>query len=42
MDCPSKIFSVMPAFVAGIHVFAAALQRECVDGRYKPGHDSGG
>jgi hypothetical protein len=28
---------VMPAFVAGIHVFLAV---EAVDGRVKPGHDS--
>jgi hypothetical protein len=31
----------MPAFVAGIHVFLAALQQAGVDGRDKPGHDSG-
>ena len=31
----------MPALVAGIHVFLAGLQRKDVDGRDKPGHDSG-
>jgi hypothetical protein len=30
--------SVMPALVAGIHVLAA---KEDVDGRDKPGHDTG-
>jgi hypothetical protein len=32
-------FIVMPALVAGIHVFLAELQQG-VDGRDKPGHDS--
>src|SRR5262245_47618864 len=31
--------SVMPALVAGIHVFAATPASEDVDGRDKPGHD---
>ena len=30
----------MPALVAGIHVFLAALHEQGVDGRDKPGHDS--
>jgi len=33
--------SVMPALVAGIHVFLAAAQQQDVDGRDKPGHDFG-
>jgi len=32
--------NVMPALVAGIHVFLEGLSREDVDGRDKPGHDS--
>src|SRR5579871_2226699 len=31
----------MPALVAVIHVFLAGPRREDVDGRDKPGHDSG-
>jgi hypothetical protein len=31
----------MPALVAGTHVFLAGFQRKDVDGRDKPGHDSG-
>jgi hypothetical protein len=31
----------MPALVAGIHVFFAELQQADMDGRDKPGHDSG-
>jgi hypothetical protein len=31
---------VMPALVAGIHVFLTKLQQVGVDGRDKPGHDS--
>ncbi len=31
---------VMPALVAGIHVFLTGFQRKDVDGRDKPGHDS--
>jgi hypothetical protein len=31
---------VMPALVAGIHVFAAAQHGKDVDGRDKPGHDT--
>jgi hypothetical protein len=30
---------VIPALVAGIHVFLGAQQTEDVDGRDKPGHD---
>jgi hypothetical protein len=33
------IFLVMPALVAGLHVFKKALQEQGVDGREKPGHD---
>src|SRR5258708_7008347 len=33
--------AVMPALVAGIHVFLATLSKQDVDGRDKPGHDSG-
>src|SRR5579872_2493674 len=32
---------VMPALVAGIHVFGATGKKD-VDGRVKPGHDDGG
>ena len=32
--------SVMPALVAGIHVFPAGFQLKDVDGRDKPSHDS--
>ena len=31
---------VMPALVAGIHVFPAGFRLKDVDGRDKPGHDS--
>jgi len=34
-----QLYAVMPALVAGIHVFLAELQQG-VDGRDKPGHDS--
>jgi len=37
-DCATR--SVMPALVAGIHVFAAWHRNEDVDGRDKPGHDA--
>jgi len=33
--------SVMPALVAGIHVFLAEIQQASADGRDKPGHDAG-
>jgi hypothetical protein len=36
---PCRADVVMPALVAGIHVFAATQQIEDVDGRDKPGHD---
>jgi hypothetical protein len=32
------LLAVMPALVAGIHVFAP-LNKQDVDGRDKPGHD---
>jgi len=32
---------VMPALVAGIHVFLSGLSKQGVDGRDKPGHDCG-
>jgi hypothetical protein len=31
---------VMPALVAGIHVFFLSFSEQGVDGRDKPGHDS--
>ena len=31
----------MPALVAGIHVFSSVLRKQDMDGRDKPGHDSG-
>jgi hypothetical protein len=31
--------AVMPALVAGIHVFSMGRRNENVDGRDKPGHD---
>jgi hypothetical protein len=34
----SHISAVMPALVAGIHVFSVAMKD--VDGRDKPGHDA--
>jgi hypothetical protein len=34
-------FAVMPALVAGIHVFGCPRRKEDVDGRDKPGHDVG-
>jgi hypothetical protein len=36
----NRLSSVMPALVAGIHVFLASLQLKDVDGRDKPGHDA--
>jgi D-alanyl-D-alanine dipeptidase len=36
----NRLSTVMPALVAGIHVFLAELQKQSVDGRDKPGHDS--
>jgi hypothetical protein len=35
----NRLSSVMPALVAGIHVFRAFSEKD-VDGRDKPGHDS--
>jgi hypothetical protein len=35
-----RLASVMPALVAGIHVFLRAFQLKDVDGRDKRGHDS--
>jgi hypothetical protein len=35
----SSLSTVMPALVAGIHVFLALLKQD-VDGRDKPGHDA--
>jgi hypothetical protein len=35
-------FLVMPALVAGIHVFLASAAKEDVDGRDEPGHDGTG
>jgi hypothetical protein len=35
-----RLASVMPALVAGIHVFLRAFQLKHVDSRDKPGHDS--
>jgi hypothetical protein len=32
---------LQPALVAGIHVFLRRLSQKDVDGRDKPGHDSG-
>jgi hypothetical protein len=32
--------SVMPALVAGIHVFLVSGGKQGVDGRDKPGHDA--
>ena len=40
MRCNHVSF-VMPALVAGIHVFLAEFSQQGVDGRDKPGHDSG-
>jgi hypothetical protein len=37
----NHLSSVMPALVAGIHVFLQHLSKQDVDGRDKPGHDSG-
>ncbi len=34
------LLPVMPALVAGIHVFLAGPPLKDVDGRDKPGHDS--
>jgi branched-chain amino acid transport system permease protein len=36
----NHLSSVMPALVAGIHVFLAGFRLKDVDGRDKPGHDS--
>jgi len=36
----NHLSSVMPALVAGIHVFLAGFRPKDVDGRDKPGHDS--
>src|SRR5260370_30059261 len=36
----NRLSTVMPALVAGIHVFLAELQKQGVDGRDKPGPDS--
>jgi hypothetical protein len=33
--------TVMPALVAGIYVFLLRFSEQGVDGRDKPGHDSG-
>jgi hypothetical protein len=38
----NHLSSVMPALVAGIHVFLAGFPLRDVDGRDKPGHDSTG
>ena len=36
----NHLSSVVPALVAGIHVFLAArVSKQSVDGRDKPGHD---
>ena len=32
----------MPGLVLGIHVFAASIREEDVDGRDEPGHDDAG
>jgi hypothetical protein len=32
--------AVMPALVAGIHVFLQQASKQDVDGRDKPGHDA--
>jgi len=32
--------AVMPALVAGIHVFLRQLSKQDVDGRDNPGHDA--
>jgi hypothetical protein len=37
----NHLAAVMPALVAGIHVFLRCLRKQDVDGRDKPGHDSG-
>ncbi len=36
----SPLSIVMPALVAGIHVFLGRSSEKGVDGRDKPGHDS--
>jgi hypothetical protein len=36
----NHLSTVMPALVAGIHLFLARLQPKDVDGRDKPGHDA--
>src|SRR6266436_7543893 len=36
----NHLASVMPALVAGIHVFLRGVSKKGVDGRDKPGHDS--
>jgi hypothetical protein len=37
----NHLSAVMPALVAGIYVFLAGSGQKGVDGRDKPGHDSG-
>src|SRR5215470_15160432 len=39
IDSSCSKFCVMPALVAGIHVFLPQLGKQDVDGRDKPGHD---
>ena len=36
----NHLATVMPALVAGIHVFLSGFGKQGVDGRDKPGHDS--
>ena len=36
----NHLSAVMPALVAGIHVFPTDFRLKDVDGRDKPGHDS--
>ena len=38
MNTRAQFHCVMPALVAGIHVFLSLRQKD-VDGRDKPGHD---
>jgi hypothetical protein len=37
----NHLSTVMPALVAGIHVFLPGVSKQGVDGRDEPGHDSG-
>jgi hypothetical protein len=37
--CRAEHTFVMPALVAGIHVFLCGQEKQDVDGRDKPGHD---